>query len=94
MNKIREHFYSIFQLSPFPGPGVESSLSLFCRGNKLRVGKGIAVQAPSGTIPRYLTGQLLILLHQFLILLIDSKHFADPVGSCLGLEKEQRAVTG
>ena len=33
----------------------------------------------------YFTGQLLIFLHQLLVLLVHGKHFADPVGGCLCL---------
>lgn len=33
----------------------------------------------------YLTGQSLIFFHQFLILLVYSKHLTDPVGSSLRL---------
>lgn len=33
----------------------------------------------------HLAGQLLVLLHQFLVLLVDGQHLADTVGSCLGL---------
>lgn len=36
-------------------------------------------------IKLYLTGQSLILLHHFLILLVDTKHLTDPVGSRLCL---------
>lgn len=38
----------------------------------------------------YLTGQPLILLHHFLILLVDTEYLADPVGSrlCLRQTKE------
>lgn len=34
----------------------------------------------------HLTGQLLVLLHQLLILLVDGQHLADTVGSCLSLK--------
>lgn len=37
----------------------------------------------------HLTGQLLVLLHQFLILLVDGQHFADTVGSCLSLKEKK-----
>lgn len=40
----------------------------------------------------YLTGQSLILLHQFLILLVDGQHLADTVGSGLSL-REGAGVT-
>lgn len=33
----------------------------------------------------HLAGQLLILLHQLLILLVDGQHLADTIGSCLSL---------
>lgn len=36
----------------------------------------------------HLAGQLLVLLHQFLVLLVDGQHFADTVGSCLGLKED------
>lgn len=36
----------------------------------------------------HITGQLLIVLHQLLILLVDSQHLADPVGRCLCLDDE------
>jgi len=37
----------------------------------------------------HITGQLLIVLHQLLILLVHSQHLADPVGRCLCLEDEE-----
>lgn len=36
----------------------------------------------------HITGQLLIVLHQLLILLVDSQHLADPVGRRLCLDGE------
>lgn len=36
----------------------------------------------------HLTGQLLVLLHQFLVLLVDGQHLADAVGGCLSLKEE------
>lgn len=38
----------------------------------------------------HLAGQLLILLHQFLILLVDGQHLADTVGSRLSLGERER----
>lgn len=35
----------------------------------------------------YLTGQSLIFLHHFLILLVDTEHLTDPVGSRLCLRR-------
>lgn len=40
----------------------------------------------------HLAGQLLVLLHQFLVLLVDGQHLADTVGSCLSL-RESAGVT-
>lgn len=40
----------------------------------------------------HLTGQLLVLLHQFLVLLVDGQHFADTVGSSLGLKEDQNTL--
>lgn len=40
----------------------------------------------------HLTGQLLVLLHQFLVLLVDGQHFADTVGSCLSLKEDQNTL--
>lgn len=36
----------------------------------------------------HITGQPLIVLHQLLILLVDSQHLADPVGCCLCLDDD------
>lgn len=35
----------------------------------------------------HITGQLLVVLHHLLILLVDSQHFADAIGGCLGLSE-------
>jgi hypothetical protein len=45
-------------------------------------------------LPTHLTGQLLILLHEFLVLLVDSQHLADPIGSRLGLGHKTRGQGG
>lgn len=53
-----------------------------CRG-------GSAGQTESGSsvvaAVSHLAGQLLVLLHQLLVLLVDGQHLADTVGSCLSL---------
>lgn len=39
----------------------------------------------------HLTSQLLVLLHQFLVLLVDGQHFTDTVSSRLGLKEDQNS---
>lgn len=40
----------------------------------------------------HLAGQLLVLLHQLLVLLVDGQHLADTVGSCLGLRERRITI--
>ena len=44
------------------------------------------------TIIQYLTGQSLILLHHFLILLVDTQHLTDPVSSRLCLRRKGEKI--
>lgn len=39
----------------------------------------------------HLTSQLLVLLHQFLVLLVDGQHFTDTVSSRLSLKEDQNS---
>lgn len=39
----------------------------------------------------HLTSQLLVLLHQFLVLLVDGQHFTDTVSSRLSLKGDQNS---
>lgn len=39
----------------------------------------------------HLTSQLLVLLHQFLVLLVDGQHFTDTVSSRLSLKENQNS---
>ena len=41
---------------------------------------------PRGT---HITGQLLVVLHELLVLLVDGQHLADAVGCCLGLARQR-----
>lgn len=40
----------------------------------------------------HLTSQLLVLLHQFLVFLVDGQHFTDTVGSRLSLEEDHHST--
>lgn len=40
----------------------------------------------------HLASQLLVLLHQFLILLVDGQHFTDTVSSRLSLKEDQNST--
>lgn len=37
----------------------------------------------------HITGQFLVVLHQVLVLLVDSQHFADTIGGCLSLSRNR-----
>lgn len=71
-----------------PGAGKKGSGSK--KENKERRGGGLSrcrrVVGKLGCA--HITGQLLIVLHQLLILLVDSQHLADPVGRRLCLDDE------
>lgn len=63
-----------------PRPG----LGWAARVGKAQCGKGKGPPWPQS----HIAGELLILLHQLLVLLIHGQHLADPVGGCLGLWQE------
>lgn len=52
--------------------------------------QGLAgAREPMGT---HITGQLLIVFHELLILLVDGQHLADTIGCCLRLATRQRGT--
>ena len=68
----------------FGGTGSGGSLSLGWGGRALL---GPGQENPGGT---HIAGQLLVVFHELLILLVDGQHLADAIGCCLGLATRQR----
>ena len=68
----------------FGGTGSGAPLSL-------RVGRqGLAGARPGAPRGTHIAGQLLVVFHELLILLVDGQHLADAIGGCLGLATRQR----
>ena len=56
----------------------------------LRTGwQGLAGARPGEPGGTHITGQLLVVLHELLVLLVDGQHLADAVGCCLGLARQR-----
>ena len=56
----------------------------------LRTGwQGLARARPGEPRGTHVAGQLLVVLHELLVLLVDGQHLADAIGCCLGLTRQR-----